>query len=332
MTSAKRLNWKNEIVPRVRQVLQERRQQGVPAATLRGIFYILVSLTLIDNIQQRYKGLSRALVTARREGIIPYAWIIDESRSIIDIDDAYYTPQQRIDTRINWLIELPDIFKDKMIPRWHKQPAYVEVWIEKNAMAALISSILTESRQVRIVPNGGWSSETYVRNNISRIERISKKHDETGVLYFGDYDPTGLRMVRNLERDLKKLDIGFEHVAITKEQIARYGLENLTNPDPTVMAKLRRDSNANDFRAQNNGRLFQIEVDALNALRPEDFVALLEDSVDDHFIPEVYDEVMADPQYSSTSIRRLVRKSIKKFSEYEKAYKDRMKESKKSKK
>ena len=184
-----------------------------------------------------------------------------------------------------------------------------------------------------IVPNGGWSSETYVKNNINRIERISKKHDETGVLYFGDYDPTGLRMVRNLERDLKKLDIGFEHVAITKEQIARYGLENLTNPDPTVMAKLRRDSNANAFRAQNNGRLFQIEVDALNALRPQDFVTLLEDSVDDHFIPEVYDEVMADPQYSSTSIRRLVRKSIKKFSDYEKAYKDGMKEeSKKSKK
>ena len=79
-TTEDRTDWKNEIVPRVRQVLEERRQQGVPAATLRGIFYILVSLALIDNVQQRYKGLSKALVTARRDEIIPYEWIIDESR------------------------------------------------------------------------------------------------------------------------------------------------------------------------------------------------------------------------------------------------------------
>ena len=64
-------------------------------------------------------------------------------------------------------------------------------------------------------------------------------------------------------------------------------------------------------------------TDALNALRPEDFVTLLEDSVKDHFDEGIYDKVVADGQYSSTSIRRLVRKSIKNFSEYEKAYKER---------
>ena len=67
-------------------------------------------------------------------------------------------------------------------------------------------------------------------------------------------------------------------------------LENLTNPDPTVMAKLKRDSNANFFRAQNNDKLFQIEVDALNALRPDDFVSLLEDSVDRYFDEDIYNE------------------------------------------
>ena len=111
-----------------------------------------------------------------------------------------------------------------MIPRWYNQPHYIEIWIEKNVMASLISSILTESRQVRIVPNGGWSSESYIRKNIDRIRRISSNHAETNVLYFGDYDPTGLRMVENLKLNLKELGIGFEHVAITKEQIAQYGL------------------------------------------------------------------------------------------------------------
>ena len=229
-----------------------------------------------------------------------------------------------------------------MIPRWYKQPKYIEVWIEKNAMAALVSSIIRESRQVRIVPNGGWSSETYVKQNIDRLKGVDWKrmNEKYGiektqiiVLYFGDYDPTGLRMVENLRRDLKKIGVGFEHVAITKKQIVRYGLQNLTNPDPIVKAKLERDRNADFFRAQNDNKLFQIEVDALNALRPKDFVSLLEDSVKRHFDESIYDKVMAESQYSSTSIRRLVRKSIKKFSDYEKAYKDGMKEgSKKSKK
>jgi hypothetical protein len=75
-----RLDWKNDIVPKINDILNERRQQGVPAATLRGIFYILVSLGHIENVQRQYKSLSRALVTARRNQVIPYDWIVDESR------------------------------------------------------------------------------------------------------------------------------------------------------------------------------------------------------------------------------------------------------------
>ncbi len=214
-------------------------------------------------------------------------------------------PSNKIKRFLDQLIDLPETYH-QTIPRWYKQPKYVEVWVEKDAMDSLFSSILTESRQVRIVPNGGWSSESYINQNIKRIERISWRHDETSVLYYGDYDPTGLRMVQNLKKLLEGEDdlIHFEHVAITKEEIVQYGLENLTNPDPTVMAKLRRDSNANFFRSQNDGKLFQIEVDALNALRPEDFVTLLEDSVDKCFDEEIYDGVMADPKHSAASITR----------------------------
>jgi hypothetical protein len=39
------------------------------------------------------------------------------------------------------------------------------------------------------------------------------------------------------------MNINFEHVAITKEQIEQFRLGHLTNPDPVVMAKLERDSN-----------------------------------------------------------------------------------------
>jgi hypothetical protein len=43
------------IVPKIKEILNERRQQGIPAATLRGISFILVSLGHIEKIWQQYK-------------------------------------------------------------------------------------------------------------------------------------------------------------------------------------------------------------------------------------------------------------------------------------
>ena len=178
--------------------------------------------------------------------------------------------------------------------------------------------------------NGGWASESFMKDNLERLRTRTVTRDEeyrligrdVYVLYYGDYDPTGLRMVQNLKKNLEGENerIHFEHIAITKEQIAQYGLEHLTNPDTAVLAKLERDSNAAAFKKDNNGQIFQIELDALNALMPEDFITLLEDSVDRHFDEEIYDEIMADPKHSAASIMGLVRRSIKKFPDFEKAY------------
>lgn len=330
------INWEYDIVPRVKKILETRRQQGVPTATLRGIFYILVSEGLIENLPQPYKSLSSALVTARRKKIIPYEWITDENRAIIDIqNDLYYPPKRIIDNTLQSLVDSPTTYKDQ-IPRWYKQPEYVEVWVEKNAMAGVMSSILTESRQVRIVPNGGWSSETFhhdnflrlkVKKNVLDTDLIDQYPDEplkwsTGetrevtVLYYGDYDPTGSKMVKNLERDLKAINVSFERVAITKEQIAEFHLEHLASPDSLteeVREKLERDKNTMAFRLENEGNVFQIELDALNALMPEDFIAMLEGNVDKHFDESIHKKVLEDKAHSAREIRRLVRKQLKKF-------------------
>jgi hypothetical protein len=80
-----------------------------------------------------------------------------------------------------------------------------------------------------------------------------------------------------------------------------------------VKAKLRRDANAKAFMIENDDMLFQIELDALNALRPQDFIELLQDSVDKHFDESIYQEVLDDPAHSEKEIRRLLRKQIKSY-------------------
>lgn len=71
--------------------------------------------------------------------------------------------------------------------------------------------------------------------------------------------------------------------------------------------------NAVAFKEDNDGRISQIELDALNALMPDDFIALLEDSVDRHFDESVHTQVMEDSKQSNETIWRQVRKSIKNF-------------------
>jgi len=264
---------------------------------LRGIFYVLVSLNILENLQERYKSLSKALVMARRCGVIPVDWIIDESREIINIDDQYLKPSEQITHLVELLDGLPDDYVNS-IPRWHNQPKYVEIWIEKNAIAGVFSSILTESRQVRIVPNGGWSSFSFKSKNFKRLRYYQSMSNEVYVLYYGDYDPSGARIVKNLA--LKRMGINFVHVAITKEQIERFGLQGLTNPDSAVMTKLEKDPIAESFRLENNGRLFQIELDALSTLKPIELRSLLEKSVDEHFDEDLYLSVISDLTFSET--------------------------------
>jgi len=150
-------------------------------------------------------------------------------------------------------------------------------------------------------------------NKIKRLRYYQPIGKQVYVPYYGDYDPSGLSMVKKLEEALKRIDIHFLHVAITKEQIEMFGLQGLTNPDPSVRAKLEKDPNTESFRLENNGKLFQIELDALSALRPDKFRDLLEKSVDEHFDADIYHRAISDPKHSATHIRRLVHKGIKEF-------------------
>jgi hypothetical protein len=153
---------------------------------------------------------------------------------------------------------------------------------------------------------------------------------EVIVLYFGDYDPTGSRMVQNIQREVEGAHATFERVAITEEQIAQYNLEHLkTEISDEVKKKLEDDPNAESFKRANNGELFQIELDALNALAPDDFIELLENTVDNHFDQSIYDKVLKERKYSARIIRGHVWKYIKDFDKLSQGFKARKRKEKK---
>lgn len=157
--SGQRIDWK-EVIKAVRLELSSFRAEGYKP-TLRAMFYRLFSKGLIPNTPNAYDRLSKVTVEARWKYLdydsdyserLPIDCFADNSREVVgDFNETYWTPEQLINLRIKRLNDTESDYTN-YIPRWHNQPDYVEIWIEKDAMVGTFQSIL-EGLEVRIVPN-----------------------------------------------------------------------------------------------------------------------------------------------------------------------------------
>ena len=125
-----RTDWK-EVTKYVKFSLVWFEQLGI-VPTLRTIFYRLVSLEIIPNTEQSYKSLSSTMVKARKSGEIPWNCFSDQGRQVLNGMKQYTSPEDYIDIGVNYLKNASNKYS---IPRWHNQKNYVEVWIEKQALA-----------------------------------------------------------------------------------------------------------------------------------------------------------------------------------------------------
>jgi len=135
---------------------------------------------------------------------------------------------------------------------WPTQPAYLEVWLEKDALSGIFEEVLRRYGVTLNVGRGyeGWDSipqaaQRYRRSRPSRPAgddpRILQEPDElmpTTILYFGDFDPSGEDMVRSLGERLRffGVDPSIKKCALTADDVTRYQLP----PDFTKATDTRR--------------------------------------------------------------------------------------------
>jgi hypothetical protein len=141
--------------------------------------------------------VSRLLKEAREEGMIPWAWIVDETREA-EVPLTWRDPQEfaRVQKRS---------FRQD---RWEYQNTHLEVWSEKGTIRGTLWPILN-AYGVTFRVLHGYGSATAIHD----IAQESLYYEEEGkpfvALYVGDFDPSGLHMS---EVDLP-------------ERLARYGGE-----------------------------------------------------------------------------------------------------------
>lgn len=161
-----------------------------------------------------YDRVQRQCLKLRRDGAVPYAWVVDSGRFGYHQDTFTSVGDFLISMRFNYRVD-----------PWACAACRVEVWVESRSLAGVLEG-LCEELCVSLSPTAGFSSATFVEASARRIvEALDGRR--LVVLYVGDYDPAGVLIDEALEREMRRhldADFEFRRLGITPEQIARYSL------------------------------------------------------------------------------------------------------------
>jgi hypothetical protein len=184
--------------------------------TLRQLYYQLVTKNVVPNTEKSYQRLSGLISNARLAGLMDWSAIEDRTR-------LPHTPSEFED--LGDLVNAA--IRSYRLPRWEGQEHYAELWVEKDALAGVLSPLAREFH-ITLMVNRGYSSQTAMYEASKRF--VARPEDTKPVLfYLGDHDPSGEDMVRDI-RDRLEMFVGepveVQKLALTMAQVEKF------NPPP----------------------------------------------------------------------------------------------------
>lgn len=241
--------------------------------TVRQVFYRLVSMGMIEKTETEYnRTVGRLLMEMRLDYDLPFEWIADNSR---------WMRKPRSHSSLKDMLEITtDAYRRAL---WPDQDAYVEIWLEKEALAGVFY-LITAQWDVPLMVTRGYPSISFL---YEAAEEILDQDNDVHLYYFGDYDPSGVHIPQNIRQRLEEFGAHFEftRVAITPEIIEDYDL-------PTRPTK-RSDTRARSFTGES------VELDALPP-------AVLREMVENCIIEHVDGEALEKTQIAERSERELL--------------------------
>lgn len=264
-------NFNKEMLIKINSIIEDYQAQGYKL-TLRQLYYQLVSRDIIPNKQSEYEKIGNLLVKGRMAGIVDFDAIEDRVRVPklpyynSDINDA-----------------IDDAQEHYRLDRMDDQDNYIELWVEKDALSSVLSR-RSYYYHVNLMVNRGYSSCTAMFDAYERFNRKLVEGKKVSILYLGDFDPSGLDMIKSdIPKRIKEFlieqpqynkirimdavgldeedydnyieeNVEFRHVSLTQPQIQEH------NP-PENPAKLKDPRS--EWYVSNFG-LSSWEVDALN--------------------------------------------------------------------
>jgi hypothetical protein len=268
--------WKGETLERIyRRLCQSRTTWGnLPFAcvavellalnapdTVRGNMYRVVSAGwLPDTGEKSYNRVQRLLNRLRLNGTVPFEWVVDNIRATVKPSSW--------SGLADYLVTVRDAYRKSF---WPSLPEYVEVIVEKDAVAGCVAQV-TREFDVPLHPIRGYNSTTFAMSMARSLARVNKP---VTIYYVGDHDPSG----RDLERDIRERlerfsqrSFNWVRLAVNPHHFGDYGIRPL--------APKKNDSRTRKFVEQWGRDCAEVEAIPANDLR-----RMLREAIESH-IPQ----------------------------------------------
>jgi hypothetical protein len=232
--------------------------EAMQPMTVRQVFYQASVRRLIDKSESGYTKVQTDLTLLRKAGKLPYEWLADNTR--------WQRKPSTVDGPDHMLKSAAKTYRKDL---WCRANAYVEIWLEKDALAGVLMPV-TELMDVPLMVARGYASLSFLHSAATYIAGLKVP---TYIYHLGDFDPSGVNAGEKIEETLRKLapnaEIHFERLGVNEKQIQDWRLPG-------------RPTKKSDTRAKKFGHEESVELDAIS---PDLLRDLVKSAVERHLPP-----------------------------------------------
>jgi hypothetical protein len=143
--------------------------------TVRSAYYMAIGHKIIVKDDKHYPKIQGPVAAMRLAGVLPWSWIVDESR--------WRRRPQTFDS-------LEEAIQDASLRHrrdvWRSHDEYIEIWIEKDAMLGVIYPI-TYKYDIDLLSARGFSSLTFLHDCAMEIRERAEEGKKVTVYYLADH-------------------------------------------------------------------------------------------------------------------------------------------------
>ena len=259
--------------------------------TVRQVFYRLVTRQIIEKTEKEYQQTVIRLLTEMRLSCdVPFQWIIDSSRITHET--------QTFDSIADAVTDTARFYRRSAL---RESDCYVEIWVEKEALAGIIYDAASYY-DVPVIVSKGMPSLTQLHDSFQNVYRAADAGKDCFIYQFGDHDPTGALIPEVIESRMRwfceRSDCTMptvERYALTLEQIEQYRL-------PTRPTKRDGNSHAINFDGES------VELDALPSQVLRELVI---DCIELHISSDAVDVLRAAEESERALLTRWAKRASK---------------------
>lgn len=308
-------------------------EYGGQKLTARQVYYQFVSRDLIPNTPRSYQNLTSMLTDARYAGLISWDAIEDRGREA-DVPSGWDSIDDIVDAAVNQF----------RLPRWNDQPKYLELWVEKQALAGVLAPIARRAH-VPLMVNKGYSSASAMKAAAERmLEAVGATSVEVACASCRTIDINrSSRKCSSCERDAGLVTIAFNEdedtnfakevvvlylgdhdpsgedmVRDIRDRLAEFGVPNLrVDKIALTMVQIRKfnpppnPAKITDSRAKGYIEKFGDQSWELDALPPKELNRLVEQAIARNVDKDLMGAVVAREDVERERVRKAIERSRK---------------------